>query len=61
LIAVLALSGALSESAYAWHHKHHAPKTPKYHYKPDKNAYLFGGKHQTPKKQKVGKNSHHAY
>ena len=61
LIAVLTLSGAASENAYAWHHKHHAPKTPKYHYKPDKNAYLFGRKYKAPKKQHLPKKSHHAY
>ncbi len=62
VIAVLALSGALSQSAYAWphkHHKFHAAKTPKYHYKPDKNAYLFGGQYKTPKKQKYKEGSFH--
>jgi hypothetical protein len=57
LIVVLALGGVLSPSAYARHHKFHPAKTQKYHYKPDKNAYLFGGKYKTPKKQKYKKGS----
>jgi len=52
IIAVLALSGILSSRAFA-SHKHHPPKSPKYRYKPDKNAYLFGGKYKAPKKQHV--------
>jgi hypothetical protein len=62
MIVVLALSGVLGQSAYAWPHKHHrvhAAKTPKYHYKPDKNAYLFGGTYKTPKKQKYKEGSFH--
>jgi len=55
MIAVLALSGVLSPGAYAFHHKRHIPKTQKMHYKPDKNAYLFGGKYKTPKKQHLPK------
>ena len=58
MIAVLALSGALSRSAYASHHKHHLPKAPKFRYKPDKNSYLFGGKHKAPKKQHLPKGSY---
>ena len=57
IIAVLALSGILSQSAFA-RHKYHPPKSPKYRYKPDKNAYLFGGKYKTPKNQHVPKVSH---
>ena len=59
MIAVLALSGDLSRSAYAWHHKHRLPKTQKMHYKPDKNAYLFGGNYKTPKKQHLPKGTYH--
>ena len=58
IIAVLAL-GSLGPSAYARRHKQHIPKSPKYHYKPDKNAYLFGGKYKTPKKQHAAKHSHY--
>ena len=61
MIAVLALSGGLGLSAYASRHKHHLPKAQKaqkYHYKPDKNAYLFGGKYKAPKKQKLPKGSY---
>ncbi len=58
MIAVLALSGDLSRSAYALHHKRHLPKTPKMQYKPDKNAYLFGGKYKAPKKQHLPKGSY---
>ncbi len=57
-IAVLALGGSLGPSAYA-SHKRHVPKSPKYHYKPDSNAYLFGGKYKTPKKQNLPKSSHY--
>ena len=57
IIAVLALSGILSQSAFAGH-KHHPPKSPKYRYKPDKNAYLFGGKYKVPKGQHPPKVSH---
>jgi hypothetical protein len=59
-IAVLMLCGGLSESANAFHfrHKQHLPKTPKMHYKPDKNAYLFGGKSKPPKKQHLRKGSY---
>ena len=56
MIALLALSGVFSETAYA-RHKNHPPKAPKYHYKPDKNAYLFGGKYKAPKKQKHWKST----
>jgi hypothetical protein len=59
IIAVLALGGSVGPSAYASRHKRHVPKSPKYHYKPDQNAYLFGGKYQTPKKQHLPKNSHY--
>jgi hypothetical protein len=58
IVAALALSGALSPSAFAWRHKQHPPKQPKIHYKPDKNAYLFGGKYKAPKNQRVPKVSH---
>ena len=58
ILAVMALSGALSQSAFAFHHKRHLPKSPKYHYKPDKNAYLFGGKYKTPKKQHFPKTTY---
>jgi len=58
MIAVLALSGVLSRSAYALHFKHHLPKSPKMHYKPDKYAYLFGGQYKAPKKQHLPKVSY---
>lgn len=62
MIAVLALSGDLGMSAYASRHKYHPPKahkTKQGHYKPDKNAYLFGGgKYKAPKKQKLPKGSY---
>ncbi len=61
MIALLALSGALSQNAFAKSHKYHppkAPKTHKMHYKPDKNAYLFGGEYKTPKKAHPPKGSH---
>jgi hypothetical protein len=58
MVAVLALSSVLSPSAFAWRHKQHPPKQPKIHYKPDKNAYLFGGKYKAPKNQHLPKASH---
>lgn len=61
MIAVLALSGDLGLSAHASRHKFHAAKvhkTKQGHYKPDKNAYLFGGKYKAPKQQKLPKGSH---
>jgi hypothetical protein len=59
MIAVLALGGDFSQSAFARHHKPHPQKTQKYHYKADKNAYLFGGKYKAPKKQHYAKGSFH--
>ena len=57
LLAILTLSVAVSEPAYAAHlPKHHHGKNS--HYKADKNAYLFG-KHKAPKKLKLSK--HHGY
>jgi len=56
LIAILALSGAVSDSAYAAHRKHHHGKYSEY--KPDKNAKYFGGKHISPKKQKLPKHTY---
>ncbi len=58
MIAMLALSGELGSSAYAWHHHHRLPKQQKMHYKPDQNSYLFGGKHTAPKKQRPPKGSY---
>jgi hypothetical protein len=57
LLAFLTLSGAVSESAYAAHRPRHQHGKNS-HYKPDKNAYLFG-KHKAPKKLKLSK--HHGY
>lgn len=59
MIAVLALGGAFGRGAYALHFKHHPPKPQKMHYKPDKNAYLFGGPYKAPKKQHLPKVSYH--
>lgn len=59
IVAVLAI--AVGPSAYASHHKRKLPKSPKYHYKPDQNAYLFGGKYKTPKKQNLPKSSHYKH
>jgi hypothetical protein len=58
IIALLVFSGDLGQSAFASHHKRHVPKSQKYHYKPDKNAYMFGGKYKTPKKQHYPKSSY---
>ncbi len=60
MIAGLVLSGGMSQSACAlhFHHKQHLPKTPKMHYKPDQNAYLFGGKYKQPKGKRLPKGSY---
>jgi len=58
IIAALALSAILCPSAFAFRHKQHSPKQHKFHYKPDKNAYLFGGKYKAPRSQRAPKVSH---
>lgn len=59
LIAILAFSGAISDSAYAAHQKkpHHGKYS---HYKLGKNLDMFGGKYKVPKKQKLPKHSNKA-
>ena len=60
LIAILALSAAMSDSAYAAHRKkpHHGKYS---HYKPGANVDMFGGKYKAPKKQKLQKHSYKAH
>jgi hypothetical protein len=60
LVAVLAMSGVLSDSVYAAHPKkpHHGKYS---HYKVGQNADMFGGKYKAPKKQKLQKHSYKAH
>lgn len=60
LIAVLAMSGVMSDSAYAAHRK--KPHKGKYsHYAVGQNVDMFGGKYKAPKKQKLAKHSYKAH
>jgi hypothetical protein len=51
MVAVLALSGGLGQSAYAAHGKH-GFSSPRGHYRAKKNEGQFGGKYMAPKKQR---------
>ena len=61
LTAFMALSGSMTNSAYAAHvhGKHHKGKYSPY--KIGKNVDMFGGKYKSPKKQKLPKHSYKAH